>query len=80
MVTDFNLTGFKDVQDRAAGIAKKNAESAFALFEKIAKTQTLQDVLTLQMKFAQEQMQAYAAQTQELQRLIGETLQRSACC
>ena len=76
MVTDFNVTGFEDVQERAVAMATKNADSAFALIEKIAKAQTLQDILTLQMKFAQEQMQAYAAQTQELQQLVGEAFQK----
>jgi hypothetical protein len=57
MVTDFNLTGFEDVQNRTVAMATKNADSAFVL-------------LTLQTQFAQEQMQAYAAQTQELQWLI----------
>jgi hypothetical protein len=32
--------------------------------------------LTLETKFAQEQMQAYATQTQELQQLIGEAFQK----
>ena len=63
------VTSFKDVQDRAVEIAKKNAESAFALVEKIAKAQNLQDILTLQTRFAQEQ-------TQELHRLIGEAVQK----
>ena len=57
-------------------IAKKNAELGFALVEKIAKAQNLQEIVTLQTRFAQDQMQAYATQTQELQRLIGETLQK----
>ena len=64
----------KDVQDRAVEIAKKNAESAFALVEKIAKAQNFQEILTFQARFAQEQIQAYATQMQELQRLIGEAL------
>ena len=68
--------GFKDVQDRVVEIAKKNAESGFALVEKIAKAQNFQDILTLQTRFAQEQMQAYATETQELQKLIGEALQK----
>jgi hypothetical protein len=34
------VTGFKDVQDRAAEIAKKNGDSAFALVEKIARHRT----------------------------------------
>ena len=60
-----NLTArFKD--DRAVAMAKKNGESAFALVEKIAKAQNSQEILTIQTRFDQEQMQAYATQTQEL--------------
>jgi len=66
---------FKDVQDRATQIARENAESVFALVEKIAKAQNFQEALTLQTRFAQDQMQAYVTQTQELQKLIGEALQ-----
>ena len=69
-------TGFKDVQGRAAEIAKKNADSAFALVEKIAKAQNFQEILTLQTQFAQDQMKAFTTQTQELYKLIGETLQK----
>ncbi len=65
-----------NIQDRAVAIAKKNAESAFTLVEKIAKAQNLQEILALQARFAQEQMQDYATETQELQRLIGETFQK----
>jgi hypothetical protein len=72
------VAGFKDVQDRAMQIAKQNAESAFAVVDKIAKAQNFQDILSLQTRFAQEQMQAYATQTQELHRLIGEAAQKSA--
>jgi hypothetical protein len=70
------VAGFKNVQDRVVEIAKKNAESGFALVEKIAKAQNLQEIVTLQTRFAQEQMQAYATQMQELQGLIGETVQK----
>jgi hypothetical protein len=68
--------GFKDFQDRAAEIAKKNAESAFALIEKMAKAQNIQEVLTLQTQFAQDQMKAFTTQTQALHKLIGETVQK----
>ena len=47
-------------------MAKKNGESAFALVQKIAKAQNLQEILTIQPRFDQEQMQAYATQMQEL--------------
>ena len=68
------VAGFKDVQDRAVAMVKKNAESAFALVEKVAKAQNFQEIVTLQTRFAQDQMQAYATEMQELQRLIGEAL------
>ena len=68
-------TGFKDVQERVTAMAKQNAGSVFAFAGKISNAQTLQDVLMLQTQFAQDQMQAYATQTQELQKLIGEALQ-----
>src|SRR5271165_960322 len=68
--------GLKDFQDRAVEIAKKNAESAFALVEKITKAQNFQEILTLQTQFAQDQMKAFTTQTQELHKLIGETVQK----
>ena len=68
--------GFKDVQGRAAEMAKENGESAFALAEKMTKAQNFQEVLTLQTQFAQDRMQAFTAQTQELYRLIGEAFEK----
>src|SRR5271166_5646084 len=61
--------GLKEVQDRAAEIAKKNADSAFALVEKVAKAQNFQEIVTLQTQFAQDQMKAFTTQTQELYKL-----------
>ena len=77
MPASLMATGFKNVQDRAAEVAKKNADSAFALVEKIAKAQNFQEILTLQTQFAQDQMKAFTTQTQELHKLIGETVQKS---
>ena len=70
------VASFKEAQDRAAEIAKKNAESAFALIEKIAKAQNFQEILALQTQFAQDQMKAFTTQTQELYKLIGEAFQK----
>jgi len=70
------VAGFKEVQDRAAEIAKKNAESAFALVEKIAKAQNFQEILTLQTQFTQDQMKAFTTQTQELYKLIVEAFHK----
>ena len=62
---------FKDAQDRALEIAMENADSAFAFAGQICNAQTLQDIVTLQTQFAQDRMQAFVTQTQELQRRIG---------
>lgn len=71
------IAGFKEVQDRAVEIAKKNADAAFALADKLSKSRDLQEILTLQTRFAQDQMQAFASQTQELHNLIGEAVQKT---
>ena len=70
------VASFKEVQDRAAEIAKKNADSAFALVEKIAKAQNFQEIVTLQTQFAQDRMKAFTTQTQGLYKLIGEAFQK----
>ncbi len=69
--------GFKDVQGRAAEMVKENGESAFALAEKMTKAQNFQEVLTLQTQFAQDRMQAFVTQTQQLYSVIAEALQTS---
>ena len=61
---------FKDVQDRAMQIAKENAESVFTFAGKISNARTPQDIVTLQTQ------QAFVTQTQQLYKLIGETVQK----
>ena len=67
---------FKDVQGRAMEIAMENSESVFTFASKISNAQTFQDIVTLQTQFAQDRMQAFTTQTQELYKLIGETVQK----
>ena len=69
--------GFKNVQERAVAVAKQNADSAFDLVEKMTKAQNFQDILSLQTRFAQEQMQAFTQQTQELHKIIGDAVQKT---
>jgi hypothetical protein len=68
--------GFKDAQDRALEFAMENADSAFTFAGQICNAQTLQDIVTLQTQFAQDRMQTFVMQSQELYNLIGETLQK----
>ncbi|MGA7323487.1 MAG: phasin family protein [Rhodomicrobium sp.] len=69
--------GFKEVQNRAVEMAKKNADAAFALTDKISKSRDIQEILTLQTRFVQDQMQAFASQMQELHKLIGDAVQKA---
>lgn len=68
-------SGFKVVQDRGIRFAKQNAEACFALATELANAKDLQDVLAIQSRYAQTQMQAYALQAQELGRLMAEATQ-----
>jgi hypothetical protein len=65
--------GFKAVQDRATQMAKENADAAFALANDIANARDVQQILTLQGRFAQSQMQRYTTQAQELGRIVMES-------
>ncbi len=67
---------FKDVQGRAMEIAMENAESAFTFAGKINNARIPQEIVTLQTQFAQDRMQAFTTQTQQLYKLIGETVQK----
>ena len=68
-------SGFKVVQDRAIRFAKQNAEAGFALAGDLANAKDIQDVLSMQSRYAQSQMQNYALQAQELGRLMVEAVQ-----
>jgi hypothetical protein len=67
--------GFKVVQERATQFAKQNAEACFALASELANAKDIQDVLAIQSRYAQTQMQTYALQAQELGRLMVEASQ-----
>ena len=68
-------SGFKVVQDRAVKFAKQNADACFNLASELANAKDLTDVLSIQSRHAQTQLQAYALQAQELSRLMVEAAQ-----
>lgn len=68
-------SGMKVVQDRAVRLAKQNAEAGFALARELANATDIQEVLSLQSRYAQTQIQAYTHQAQELGRLMAEAVQ-----
>ena len=54
--------------------AKENAESSFAMANDLARAKDLNEVLSIQSKYAQTQLQTYARQVQELGRMTGEAM------
>jgi phasin len=75
MPSNETTSGFKVVQERAIRFAKQNADACFALASELANAKDIQDVLAIQSRYAQTQMQAYALQAQELGRLMAEAAQ-----
>jgi phasin len=68
------LAGFKAVQERGIAFAKENAERSFQLASDIARAKDLQEVLTLQTRFVQTQMQTFGVQAQQLGWMMGDVL------
>ena len=66
---------YKVVQEHATRFAKQNTNACFALASELANAKDIQDVLDIQSRYAQTQMQTYASQAQELGRLIIEVAQ-----
>ncbi len=69
--------GFKAVNARAMQFAKDNGDGAFAFSSHFRNAQTLSEILALQTRFAQDQMQAFVEQAQELSSLIEDALQKA---
>lgn len=68
------MPSFTAVQAQATKFAKQNADAAFALARDLANAKDIQEIISLQSRFAQSQMQAYAMQAQELGRLLTEAM------
>lgn len=66
--------GFVAIQERAVGFAKENAERSFALASEIARAKDVQEVITLQSRFAQTQMQTFGIQAQQLSWLLADAM------
>ena len=63
-------TGFKSVQDKAIRFSKQNADACFNMATELASANNVQDVISIQSRYAQLQLQAYALQAQEISRVL----------
>lgn len=70
------MGGFKAAQERAVAFAKENAERSFSLASDLARAKDMQEVLTLQSRFAQTQMQTFGIQAQQLSWLIADAMRK----
>jgi hypothetical protein len=66
--------GFNAMQEKAIAFAKENAERAFALASELARAKDIQEVLTLQSRYAQTQMQTFGIQAQQLSWLMADAM------
>ena len=68
-------SGFKSVQDQAIHFAKQNAQACFALASELTNAKDITDVMVIQSRYAQTQLQTYVLQARELGRLMTEAAQ-----
>jgi hypothetical protein len=68
------MGGFRAVQEKAVGFAKENAERSFALASDLSRAKDMQEMLTLQSRFVQTQMQTFGIQAQQLSWLMADAL------
>ena len=63
---------FKALQERAVAFAKENAERSFSLASDLANAKDMQEVVTLQSRYVQTQMQTFGIQAQQLSWLMAD--------
>jgi hypothetical protein len=67
-------SAFGTVQKRAIELAKENTERFFIFAKELVRAKDLHEVLTLETRYAQAEMEAYARQSQEIARLMAHTM------
>ena len=70
-------SGAKEVHEKALRFASKNMQANFDLAGELVKAKDLQQALEIQSKFARDQMEAYAAQAQELSELVSKAAKKA---
>lgn len=72
------VDSFKEVQELGMQFARENADTALNLATEISKAKDLTEILSIQSRYAQTQMQRFAAQGQQLGQTISHAAQRAA--
>ncbi len=61
----------QEIQTRALTFAQENVNASFNFAAELARARDLKEYMEIQTRFAQQQMQSYTTQAQELGRLMG---------
>lgn len=69
--------GFKEVQALGVKFARENSDAAMNMASDLSKAKDLSEIMNIQSQYAQKQMQAFAAQSQEMTRAMTSMAQRS---
>ncbi len=60
------VQGFNEVQGRAMKFVQQNLDASFSLADELSQAKDLTEMLQIQSKHAQQQMEAYSIQAREL--------------
>ena len=66
----------RDVQGKAMRFAQDNLDASFAFAAELARARDLKEAMEIQARYAQRQMQTYAAQSQDLGRSMTDAVQK----
>ncbi len=66
----------RDVQDKTMRYAQDNLDASFSFAAELARARDLKEAMEIQARYAQRQMLAYAAQSQDLGRLMTDAAQK----
>jgi phasin len=66
-----------EIQSRVMRFTQQNVESNFAFASDLARARDIKEYLEIQSRYAQNQVQTYTQQAQELGRLVAEAAQRA---
>lgn len=66
-----------EVQTRALDYARRNMDASFNFAMDLARARDLTEYMEVQTRYAQQQMQAYSQQAQDLGRLMTEAAQKA---
>ena len=69
--------GFKEVQELGVKFARDNSDTALNLASELSKAKDFSEVLSIQSRYAQTQMQTFTMQGQELGRMMSTMAQKT---